>query len=209
MRRGPQCRPRELSYARCGRHRSSGRLIMAPTFRKLHPHFVAIRSPIRDRYSGSNSRGRSRLEGAAHPLLHTNPRTQRRSLYLASHAWRIIDWPLPEGRLLLRDLIEHATQARFVYRHIRRPGDLLIWDNPPPCTAAPLRRRKVSPGTASRDDAGHRVAPRHLTGSPAGRGDALPGSMCKLNCYLFASRKNEAPRPLSRSGRLCCLGNPA
>jgi alpha-ketoglutarate-dependent 2,4-dichlorophenoxyacetate dioxygenase len=36
---------------------------------------------------------------------------------------------LPEGRLLLRDLIEHATQSQFVYRHIWQPGDLVIWDN--------------------------------------------------------------------------------
>jgi alpha-ketoglutarate-dependent 2,4-dichlorophenoxyacetate dioxygenase len=48
---------------------------------------------------------------------------------VASHASRIIDWPVPEGRLLLRDLIEHATRSEFVYRHSWRPGDLVIWDN--------------------------------------------------------------------------------
>ena len=69
------------------------------------------------------------LKGAVHPLVRTNPRTGRRSLYLASHASRIVDWPVPEGRLLLRDLIEHATQPRFVYRHGWRVGDLVIWDN--------------------------------------------------------------------------------
>jgi len=69
------------------------------------------------------------LKGAVHPLVRTNARTQRRSLYLASHASRIVDWPLPEGRLLLRDLIEHATQPQFVYRHAWRIGDLVIWDN--------------------------------------------------------------------------------
>jgi alpha-ketoglutarate-dependent 2,4-dichlorophenoxyacetate dioxygenase len=71
----------------------------------------------------------AQLKGAVHPLVRTNPRTGRRSLYLASHASRIVDWPVPEGRLLLRDLIEHATQPRFVYRHSWRPGDLVIWDN--------------------------------------------------------------------------------
>ncbi|HTT41019.1 MAG TPA: TauD/TfdA family dioxygenase [Burkholderiales bacterium] len=70
-----------------------------------------------------------KLKGAVHPLVRTNPRTQRRSLYLASHASRIIDWPLPEGRLFLRDLLEHATQPQFVYRHVWRPADLVIWDN--------------------------------------------------------------------------------
>jgi alpha-ketoglutarate-dependent 2,4-dichlorophenoxyacetate dioxygenase len=70
-----------------------------------------------------------RLEGAVHPLVRTIPRSGRRSLYLASHASRIVDWPLPEGRLLLRDLIEHATQPQFVYRHAWAVGDLVIWDN--------------------------------------------------------------------------------
>ena len=69
------------------------------------------------------------LQGAVHPLVRTIPRSHRRSLYVASHASRIIDWPVPEGRLLLRDLIEHATQAEFVYRHSWRAGDLVIWDN--------------------------------------------------------------------------------
>ena len=69
------------------------------------------------------------LKGAVHPVVRTNARTGRRSLYLASHASRIVDWPVPEGRLLLRDLIEHATQPRFVYRHGWRVGDLVIWDN--------------------------------------------------------------------------------
>ena len=69
------------------------------------------------------------LKGAIHPLIRTIPRSQRRSLYIASHASRIIDWPVPEGRLLLRDLTEHATQPEFVYRHSWRVGDLVIWDN--------------------------------------------------------------------------------
>jgi alpha-ketoglutarate-dependent 2,4-dichlorophenoxyacetate dioxygenase len=69
------------------------------------------------------------LKGAIHPLVRTIPRSDRKSLYVASHASRIIDWPVPEGRLLLRDLIEHATQPEFVYRHSWRVGDLVIWDN--------------------------------------------------------------------------------
>jgi alpha-ketoglutarate-dependent 2,4-dichlorophenoxyacetate dioxygenase len=68
------------------------------------------------------------LKGAIHPLVRTLP-SGRRSLYVASHASRIVDWPVPEGRLLLRDLIEHATQRELVYRHRWRVGDLVIWDN--------------------------------------------------------------------------------
>ncbi|MBI4607468.1 MAG: TauD/TfdA family dioxygenase [Candidatus Rokubacteria bacterium] len=70
-----------------------------------------------------------KLKGAVHPLVRTIPRSGRRSLYIASHASRIIGRPVPEGRLLLRDLIEHATQPQFVYRHSWRVGDFVIWDN--------------------------------------------------------------------------------
>jgi len=34
-----------------------------------------------------------------------------------------------EGRLLLAELLEHATQREFVYRHEWRVNDLVIWDN--------------------------------------------------------------------------------
>jgi alpha-ketoglutarate-dependent 2,4-dichlorophenoxyacetate dioxygenase len=70
-----------------------------------------------------------KLKGAVHPLVRVIPRTGRTSLYLASHASRILEWPVPEGRLLLRELIEHATQPAFVYRHAWRAGDFVIWDN--------------------------------------------------------------------------------
>jgi alpha-ketoglutarate-dependent 2,4-dichlorophenoxyacetate dioxygenase len=70
-----------------------------------------------------------KLKGAEHPLVRTIPRSGRRSLYVASHASRIVDWPVPEGRLLLRDLIEHATRPEFVHRYAWRVGDFVIWDN--------------------------------------------------------------------------------
>lgn len=71
----------------------------------------------------------AKLPGAVHPLVRTIPRSERRSLYLASHASHIVEWPVPEGRALLRDLVEHATQREFVYRHAWRPNDFVIWDN--------------------------------------------------------------------------------
>jgi alpha-ketoglutarate-dependent 2,4-dichlorophenoxyacetate dioxygenase len=71
----------------------------------------------------------AKLKGAVHPLVRLIPGSGRKSLYLASHASHIVDWPLPEGRLLLRDLTEHATQRRFVYQHEWRPNDFVLWDN--------------------------------------------------------------------------------
>jgi len=92
------------------------------------------------------------LKGAIHPLVRTIPRSKRRSLYVASHASRIMDWPVPEGRLLLRDLIEHATRPEFVYRHQWHVGDLVIWDN-----RATMHRARAF------DDAKHRRELRRVT----------------------------------------------
>jgi alpha-ketoglutarate-dependent 2,4-dichlorophenoxyacetate dioxygenase len=71
----------------------------------------------------------AKLPGAVHPLVRTLPRSGRRALYLASHANRIEGMGVPDGRLLLRELTEHATQPAFVHRHRWRVGDLVIWDN--------------------------------------------------------------------------------
>ena len=62
-------------------------------------------------------------------LVRTHPVTGRKSLYLASHAGAIVDMPMPEARILLRDLTEHATQPKFVHVHTWRRWDLVIWDN--------------------------------------------------------------------------------
>ncbi len=53
----------------------------------------------------------------------------RKTLYLAAHASHIIGMPIADGRLLLMDLIEHATQRQFVHSHTWKRGDLVIWDN--------------------------------------------------------------------------------
>ncbi|MBN9515322.1 MAG: TauD/TfdA family dioxygenase [Alphaproteobacteria bacterium] len=62
-------------------------------------------------------------------LVRRHPNSGRLSLYLASHAGEIEGWPVPEARAFLRDLNEHATQRQFVYAHVWRPFDLVIWDN--------------------------------------------------------------------------------
>jgi alpha-ketoglutarate-dependent 2,4-dichlorophenoxyacetate dioxygenase len=62
-------------------------------------------------------------------LVRTHPAHGRKSLYLSSHAGSVRGMSLPEGRLLLRDLTEHATQPQFVYVHRWTVHDLVMWDN--------------------------------------------------------------------------------
>ena len=72
---------------------------------------------------------RTRFAPVRQRLVRTHPSTGRKSLFLASHAGAIVGWPVPEARAFLRDLIEHATQREFVYRHRWTVGDLVMWDN--------------------------------------------------------------------------------
>jgi alpha-ketoglutarate-dependent 2,4-dichlorophenoxyacetate dioxygenase len=62
-------------------------------------------------------------------LVRTHPVTGRKSLFLSSHAGAIVGWTIPEARVFLRDLTEHATQREFVHVHAWRPHDLVMWDN--------------------------------------------------------------------------------
>jgi alpha-ketoglutarate-dependent 2,4-dichlorophenoxyacetate dioxygenase len=72
---------------------------------------------------------RERFKPVPQRLVRTLPRTGRKSIYLSSHAGKIVGWQLPEARLLLRDLTEHATQREFVYSHQWQVHDLVMWDN--------------------------------------------------------------------------------
>ncbi|MSP01863.1 MAG: TauD/TfdA family dioxygenase [Acetobacteraceae bacterium] len=70
-----------------------------------------------------------KLTPVRHRLARFDPRTGRKTLYLSAHIGGIVGWPVPEARMLIRDLTEHAVQRRFVYAHVWSPWDLVIWDN--------------------------------------------------------------------------------
>jgi alpha-ketoglutarate-dependent 2,4-dichlorophenoxyacetate dioxygenase len=80
-------------------------------------------------FTDYNAEERAALPAVPHRLVRVHPGSRRKTLYMGAHASHIVGWPMPEGRLLLRDLMEHATQREFVYRHRWRVGDLVVWDN--------------------------------------------------------------------------------
>jgi alpha-ketoglutarate-dependent 2,4-dichlorophenoxyacetate dioxygenase len=63
------------------------------------------------------------------PLVRRHAGSGRKHLFLGIHCTRVAGMTLAEGRMLLADLLEHATQRQFVYRHEWRAGDLVMWDN--------------------------------------------------------------------------------
>jgi alpha-ketoglutarate-dependent taurine dioxygenase len=69
------------------------------------------------------------LAAVDHPLVRTHPETGHKALYLGNHSTHVLGMPEDEGKALLGELLDHATQSPFVYRHRWRIGDLVMWDN--------------------------------------------------------------------------------
>ena len=110
-------------------------------------------------------RERASLPGAEQVLVRTLPENGRKALYLASHAVRVVDMPDAESEALLSELMEFATERRFVYTHRWRVYDLVMWDNRCTMHHAPrhrVRRAPLEARHASRHGVGHRQYPRSL-----------------------------------------------
>jgi taurine dioxygenase len=65
-----------------------------------------------------------------HPVFRKHPPTGRKSLYVNRlMTWRILDMPEEESREILAFLFDHQERKEFVYEHVWRPGDVMLWDN--------------------------------------------------------------------------------
>jgi taurine dioxygenase len=66
----------------------------------------------------------------AHPVVRTHPATRRKALYVNRLMTEsIVGMPSEESDRLLASLFAHAEQRQFVYEHLWRPGDVILWDN--------------------------------------------------------------------------------
>ena len=62
--------------------------------------------------------------------MRTHPESGRKSIYINPiRIEGIFGLDHKEALPLLDELLEHATQERFQYRHRWQPGDLVMWDN--------------------------------------------------------------------------------
>jgi taurine dioxygenase len=65
-----------------------------------------------------------------HPVVRTHPATGRKALYVNRLMTREIEGlPREESEAILEKLFDHQEESRFVYGHVWRPGDILMWDN--------------------------------------------------------------------------------
>jgi len=66
----------------------------------------------------------------AHPVVRTHPATGRKALYVNRlMTVRIEGLPAQESEDLLAMLFDHQERREFIYEHVWRVGDLVIWDN--------------------------------------------------------------------------------
>jgi alpha-ketoglutarate-dependent 2,4-dichlorophenoxyacetate dioxygenase len=91
-------------------------------------HWIAY-SRRRCGFTEFNEDEMRRLPPVPQALVRTIPQTGRKTLFVASHAGRILGLPEDEGRALIDELIVHVTQRQFVYTHRWRPHELVMWDN--------------------------------------------------------------------------------
>jgi alpha-ketoglutarate-dependent 2,4-dichlorophenoxyacetate dioxygenase len=72
-------------------------------------------------------------ERAAHPPVHramvATENTCGPALYLGAHARSVDGLNEPDGRVLIEDLMDFATNPDFVYAHRWQQGDVVVWDN--------------------------------------------------------------------------------
>jgi alpha-ketoglutarate-dependent 2,4-dichlorophenoxyacetate dioxygenase len=71
----------------------------------------------------------ARFPPVERPLVHVHPGSQRKVVFPSAHIERVSGMTVPEGRLLVSELLEHCTQPQFVYTHRWRAGDYVVWDN--------------------------------------------------------------------------------
>jgi len=67
---------------------------------------------------------------ALHPLVRVHPDNGRKYLYLNPVRMEaILGMPDDESQALIAELMAHATQQKYEYRHQWQYGDMVIWDN--------------------------------------------------------------------------------
>ncbi len=109
-------------------------------------------------YDVTIRRGRAPPDAPAwtHPMVRIHKQTGRKALYVNRLMTHDIEgMGQAEAETLLDVLYDHQEQRQFVYEHVWRPGDVILWDNR--CTLhartdfSPSERRLLKRITIARD----------------------------------------------------------
>jgi taurine dioxygenase len=87
---------------------------------------------VYDYANAATHRGEASKEAPrhAHPIFRTHPATGKKALYVNRLMTEsIVGMDQDEGQRVLARLFDHAENPDWIYEHVWKPGDLLIWDN--------------------------------------------------------------------------------
>jgi taurine dioxygenase len=88
----------------------------------VHYHYGSVQR--------GDDKGTPAFGASEHPVIWTHPETGRKAVYvnrlMTDH---IIGMDRAESDALLEEVFNHCEQRQFVYEHVWRVGDLLMWDN--------------------------------------------------------------------------------
>ena len=93
-------------------------------------HVYQSRHSARKLMALSDENRKAVPDAVLHPLVRTHPETGRKAIYLNPiRIEGIMGMEETDALALLEELLEHARQPQFEYRHQLRSGDLVMWDN--------------------------------------------------------------------------------
>jgi taurine dioxygenase len=99
--------------------------IRAPLEGKSALHHYNYGSTIR-----GDNRGTEAFAEQAHPVFRTHEDTGKKAVYVNRlMTVKVLDLPEDQSDRLLKAVYDHAEKREFVYEHVWRVGDLLLWDN--------------------------------------------------------------------------------
>lgn len=77
-----------------------------------------------------DGKGTQAFGECVHPVFRTNEDTDRKAVYVNRlMTVGIVDMAQDEAKPVLNALWDHSERREFVYEHVWREGDLLLWDN--------------------------------------------------------------------------------
>jgi taurine dioxygenase len=112
-------------------------------FANCYTAYEQMPSALRDRLEGrkafnhfnygsvkkGDGKGVAAFAESVHPVFRTHDETKRKAVYVNRlMTEKIVDMP-EGGQDLLDQVFDHSENPAWVYEHVWRPGDMLIWDN--------------------------------------------------------------------------------
>lgn len=99
-----------------------------------------LRGPLENRrafhhynYGSTHRGGINGIEAfseSTHPVFRTHDETGRKAIYVNRLMTEgVVDMPRGQSDDLLNQVYDHSEKTEFVYEHVWRLGDVLIWDN--------------------------------------------------------------------------------